>query len=196
MKKIKTSLLIGAFCLGLTNVGVANASFFGKQTPAEIQKSQDNIKKADKDILAKLYKVQPEAKDLISKSSGYATFSNFGMKIFLAGGGTGKGIVTPKNGKPIYMDMAEIQAGLGIGIKQFQVVFVFENQKALDSFINQGWEFGGQATAAAKYGENGGAYQGAVNVADGIWMYQLTENGLAAEVTLKGTKYYKDSTLN
>ena len=73
---------------------------------------------------------------------------------------------------------------------------MFETDKALNSFINSGWEFGGQATAAAKYENKGGAYEGAANVSEGVWMYQLTDSGLAAEITAKGTKYYKDSDLN
>ncbi len=53
-----------------------------------------------------------------------------------------------------------------------------------------------QATAAAKSGDKGSSYQGAVSVAPGVWLYQLTEDGLALELTAKGTKYYKDSDLN
>ena len=30
----------------------------------------------------------------------------------------------------------------------------------------------------------------------GVWMYQLTSDGLALELTGKGTKYYKDDALN
>ena len=30
----------------------------------------------------------------------------------------------------------------------------------------------------------------------GVWMYQLTDKGLALELTGKGTKYYKDDDLN
>jgi len=66
----------------------------------------------------------------------------------------------------------------------------------MDNFVNSGWEFGGQATAAAKSGDQGGAYQGAVQVMPGAWMYQLTDKGLALELTGKGTKYYKDDDLN
>jgi hypothetical protein len=29
-----------------------------------------------------------------------------------------------------------------------------------------------------------------------IWLYQLTDDGLAMELTAKGTKYYKDKALN
>ena len=55
-----------------------------------------------------------------------------------------------------------------------------------------GWEFGGQSTVAAKTGDKGGAMAGAVSVSDGVWMYQLTDKGLAAEISATGTKYYKD----
>ena len=30
----------------------------------------------------------------------------------------------------------------------------------------------------------------------GVWIYQLTDTGLALELTAKGTKYYKDESLN
>ena len=50
--------------------------------------------------------------------------------------------------------------------------------------------------AAAKAGEKGGAYSGAAEVAPGTWVYQITKNGVALQVTLQGTKYYKDDDLN
>jgi lipid-binding SYLF domain-containing protein len=168
---------------------------FGPQKTVA-QQRQDILKK-NEDILKQLYAVQPKAKELIEKSIGYATFSNFGMKILIAGGGTGSGVVMHKDGaKPIYMNMAEVQAGLGIGIKSFQNIFVFQTQTALNDFVNSGWTFGGQVTAAAKYENNGDAYQDATLVAPGVLMYQLTDSGLAAEITGKGTKYYKNTELN
>ena len=36
----------------------------------------------------------------------------------------------------------------------------------------------------------------AVSVSDGVWMYQITDPGLALELTAKNTKYYKDDDLN
>ena len=160
-------------------------------------KERAEIQKIEKDTLAKLYSVEPSAKGTIEGAAGYAVFSNFGMKILVAGSGTGKGVaVDRKTGKRIYMKMGEIQAGLGIGVKKFKVVFVFETADKLDAFVNQGWEFGGQTTAAATTGEKGAAMQGALSVAPGVWMYQLTDKGLAAEATVKGTKYWKDEDLN
>jgi lipid-binding SYLF domain-containing protein len=158
---------------------------------------QKDVQKMSRETLTRLYKAQPSAKKAVEGAAGYAVFSNFGMKIFVAGGGSGSGMaVDNKTKKTTYMKMVEVQAGLGMGVKKFRVVFVFETHKALSDFVNSGWEFGGQTTAAAKAGDQGLALTGAVSVAPGVWMYQLTDTGLAAEITGKGTKYYKDSDLN
>ncbi len=169
-------------------------ALFDSKTPAQ---QRAEILKQNDQIMARLYQLEPHARELVAKSAGYATFSNFGMKIFIAGGGSGSGVVMrADNTKPVFMKMVEVQAGLGVGIKSFTVIFVFESEKALNGFVNSGWTFGGQATAAAKYEKTGGAYEGATNVSEGVWMYQLTDNGLAAEITAKGTKYYRDDDLN
>ena len=156
-----------------------------------------DIQKMEKETLARLYKAQPKAKDAIANAAGYAVFSNFGMKIFVAGGGSGKGVAVDKaTKKKTYMKMIEAQAGWGMGVKKFRLVWVFENQKGLDSFINSGWELGAQTSAAAQASGQGAALAGAMSIAPGIWLYQLTDDGLALELTAKGTKYYKDGDLN
>jgi lipid-binding SYLF domain-containing protein len=161
------------------------------------EKKQADVRKQADQALAKLYKSRPSARGSIKAAAGYGAFSNFGMKILLAGGGKGQGIVFDNQTQKVtYMKMLEVQAGLGIGVKKFHTIFVFETRDAMDQFVNAGWEFGGQATAAAKSGDKGGAYQGAVSVMPGVWMYQLTDKGLALEITGKGTKYYKDEDLN
>jgi len=163
----------------------------------EIKQEKADTRKMAKESLARLYKVQPSAKKAVSNSAGYAVFSNFGMKIFVAGGGSGKGIVIDnKTKKETFMKMVELQAGIGLGIKKFRLVWVFENHKDVTEFINSGWELGGQTSAAAKLGDEGGAFAGAMSVSPGIWLYQLTDDGLALELTGKGTKYYKDDDLN
>ena len=163
----------------------------------EIAQKKADIRKMANETLTRLYKVQPSAKEAVANATGYAVFSNFGMKIFLAGGGSGTGVaVNTKTKKETFMKMVEVQAGLGLGIKKFRLVWVFENQSVLNSFIDSGWEFGGQATAAAQASGQGGALAGAMSVSPGVWLYQLTDDGLALELTAKGTKYYKDSDLN
>jgi len=195
MKKILSLLLIScAFLLPAHSYAQFSNPFGPSKTVT--QQKEDIIKK-NHEILKNLYQAQPKVKELIDKSVGYATFSNFGMKILIAGGGTGTGVVINKSSKkPVYMNMAEVQAGLGLGIKSFQNIFVFQTEAALNDFVNSGWTFGGQVTAAAKYDKDGTSYQDASVVAPGVLMYQLTDSGIAAEITGKGTKYYKDTDLN
>lgn len=188
-----STLLFLAFSLNTPVFAQFSNPFSSDKTVA--QQRQDILAK-NQVILRQLYAAQPKARDLIEKSAGYATFSNFGMKILIAGGGTGSGVVLGKDKKPVYMNMAEVQAGLGIGIKSFQNIFVFQTDAAMNDFVNSGWTFGGQVTAAAKYEKDGDAYQDATVVAPGVLMYQLTDSGLAAEITGKGTKYYKNTDLN
>jgi lipid-binding SYLF domain-containing protein len=168
--------------------------FDSNQTKSQQRKK---ILKTNSDILNKLYTTEPQAKLLIKRSPGYAVFSDFGMKVLIAGGGSGKGAVYQTSSKKIiFMDMLELQAGLGLGITSFQMIYVFQTQQAMDDFVNSGWTFGGQASAAAKYENQGDSLQGAQLVAPGILAYQLIDSGLAADITAKGTRYYKDSKLN
>ena len=168
------------------------------ETPdPKIAKKQQEIRKMAKETLHALYKADPPAKAAVEKAAGYAVFSNLGVKILVAGSGNGRGLaVNNSTKKQTFMKMLEVQAGFGMGVKKFRVIFVFTTEKAMDGFINSGWEFGGQATAAAKNGDKGGGLAGAASVSDGVWMYQMTDKGLAVELTGKGTKYYKDDDLN
>jgi lipid-binding SYLF domain-containing protein len=160
-------------------------------------KLQKEIRNMARDTLQQLYKAEPKTKAAISHAAGYAVFSNLGVKILVAGSGNGKGIaVDNKSKQETFMKMLQVQAGLGMGVKKFRVVFVFDNEKALNSFVNSGWQLGGQSTAAATTGDKGGSMAGAASVSEGVWMYQLTEKGLAAEISATGTKYYKDDGLN
>jgi lipid-binding SYLF domain-containing protein len=161
------------------------------------EKRQD-VRDVAQNTLERLYKSQPKAKDAVERSAGYAVFSNFGMKIFVAGGGSGSGLAVNRKAKSeTFMKMVEMQAGLGIGVKKFRLVWVFEKQSDLDKFINAGWELGAQATASAQVsGQGQELYAGAMSVSPGVWLYQLTDEGVAVELTAKGTKYYKDKELN
>jgi lipid-binding SYLF domain-containing protein len=193
MQRLKAlGVLILSFALVLPASGLA-----APPTKEEVAAEKKEIRNKSKEILAQLYKVQPSAKTSINKAAGYAVFSNFGMKIFVAGSGAGKGLaVDNKTKKEVFMKMLELQAGLGLGVKKFNLVWVFDTPKTLGQFVNSGWELGAQTSAAAKVGDKGGAFQGAMAVAPGVWLYQLTESGLALELTAKGTKYYKNDELN
>ncbi|WP_172201204.1 MULTISPECIES: hypothetical protein [unclassified Niveibacterium] len=162
----------------------------------EKEKERATIRKDVKATLNKLYRTQPSAKSLIAGAAGYAVINNFGMKILVAGGGSGKGIAYNKAGKEVFLKMVEVQAGLGMGVKKFSQVWVFRDEAKLKKFMSGSFETSGQANATAKYKQSGGAYAGAFAVDDGVWIYQLQGDGLALELTAKATKYYRYDELN
>jgi lipid-binding SYLF domain-containing protein len=187
---------VGFMIAGIALIGTADASLLKKGGTPDEQRAE--IRKVRDQSLAELYEVQPSARSHVEQAAGYAVFSNFGVKILVAGGGSGRGIVVDnKTKKETFMRMAEVQAGLGFGVKNFRLIWVFEKKADLDRFVNSGWEIGAQTTASAKVaGQGASVIAGAVSVMPGVWLYQLTDDGLALELTAKGTKYYRDGDLN
>ncbi len=169
----------------------------GVPNEAKIIQARQQVREMAQDALATLYEIAPGTRRVVERSAGYAVFSTFGVKLFFAGGTTGKGmVVNHRTGRQTFMKMLQVQGGLGFGVNQNRLIFVFTNEQALRNFINQGWEFGGQASAAAVVASQGGTFAGAVSISPGIYVYQLTSTGLAAQITLSGTKYFKDDELN
>ena len=39
-------------------------------------------------------------------------------------------------------------------------------------------------------------FAGAMSVTPGVWLYQLSNEGLAVDLTAKGTKYFRDDEVN
>ncbi|KXI29562.1 hypothetical protein AX660_05765 [Paraglaciecola hydrolytica] len=147
-------------------------------------------------VLSEFFALKPSVEQQLQSAAGYAVFDNTNVNVLLASFGGGYGVVKNNTtGNQTYMKMAEVGLGLGAGIKDFRVVFVFHNKDVLQRFIEQGWAFGAQADAAAKAGDKGGAAGGEVTV-DNMTIYQITKNGLALQATVKGTKYWPDENLN
>lgn len=148
------------------------------------------------DVLAELYKLKPNVKAQIASAPGYAVFSNGNVNIIFASFGGGYGVVQDnRTGKHTFMKMGEVGVGLGLGIKDFRAVFVFNTAESMNRFVEHGWAVGAQADVAAKASDKGAAVSGEITV-DNITIYQLTETGLALQATVKGTKYWKDDSLN
>lgn len=53
-----------------------------------------------------------------------------------------------------------------------------------------------QAEAAAQIDDKGAGLAGAISVSPGVWSSQLTDDGLALELSAKRTTYYNDKELN
>ncbi len=199
MKRVQTGIKATLAALSLAFFIGYPSSNAQEPAPADasVEQAREDVRTAANNTLQTLYSRQPSAKQAVEGGAGYAVFTNTGLKIFVAGGGQGKGMaMNNKTREEIFMRMAEVQAGLGFGIKKFRLVWVFETQDAFNKFVNSGYQFGGQATLTAKAASKGGGFAGAASVSPGVWVYQLTDDGIAAELTVKGTKYYRDKKLS
>jgi lipid-binding SYLF domain-containing protein len=191
-----TKKAIMALLLSLALLGLWVAPLFAAEEN-EILQERYRVREVGQESLSTLYEIQPSSRYVIENAAGYGVFSTFGIKIFFAGGGTGKGFVHNNRTKRYtYMRMVQVQGGLGFGASKDRVIWVFETQKALTDFVSSGWDFGAKAQAAAMVQDTGGMFSGAISVAPGVYIYRLTETGLAAELTVSGTKYFKDPDLN
>ncbi len=176
---------------------IENALPQGTPNEGRIIQARHQVREMAQDALATLYETAPGTRRVIDKAAGYAVFSTFGIKVFFAGGTTGKGIVVnQRTQRQTFMKMLQVQGGLGFGVNQDRLIFVFTSARALRNFIDQGWEFGAQANLSAMAGGQGAMFSGAAAVAPGVYLYQLTQNGLAATITVSGTKYFKDADLS
>ncbi len=206
---MKSKLVVASFAACLATQAAAQIFSFdalkdlesaipqGVPNEARIIQARQQVREVEQDALATLYELAPGARRAIERSAGYAVFSTFGVKLFFAGGTTGKGIViNRRTGRQTFMKMIQVQGGLGIGLDQNRLVFVFTSASALRGFIAQGWEFGAQGNVSAMAAGQGAMFSGAASIAPGIYLYQLTQTGLSATLTVSGTKYFKDPDLN
>jgi lipid-binding SYLF domain-containing protein len=169
----------------------------GTPNEGKVIQGRIQVREMAHDALATLYETAPGTRRVIERAAGYAVFSTFGVKLFFAGGTTGKGVVVnQRTSRQTFMKMVQVQGGLGFGVNQNRLIFVFATESALNNFINQGWEFGGQANLSAMASGKGAMMSGAAAVSPGVYLYQLTQTGLAATLTVGGTKFFKDADLN
>ena len=166
--------------------------------PQTAQEWRTYIRYRRDEVLREIYKAEPQTRWEIARAKGYAVFTNLNVNLLLASFTGGRGLIHENGifGKETFMRMAQGGIGFGLGVKDFRAVFIFDDRQVLDKFLNSGWQFGAEADAAAKGGGAGAAASGALAVAPGLRVYQLTENGLALQATLHGTKFWRDAFVN
>ena len=114
-----------------------------------------------------------------------------GTNLFVLSTARGSGIAIDTSSKQeTFMKMISAGAGLGIGVKDYSVIFVFENDKAYNDFPEL--RLGG-FSAGGRGGQGSATSPGAepTQVSDpvvppGVWLYQITKNGLALQLTSRG----------
>jgi lipid-binding SYLF domain-containing protein len=140
--------------------------------------------------LERLYKENPEAKDVVAKGAGYAVFDATGVNVVLYVGGKGSGVLVDNaTGKPVFMTMVRAGTGPGVGYKEFKQVIVFKTKGAMEMFASAGvdvsgsFDFGSLASQGQSFNPN-------------FHMYTITEKGFTVQANWGGTKYFRDAELD
>jgi len=163
-------------CLALTLALASSAQAwpFGPKGDSNAEKKA-NIHKQRDEMLTQLYATNPDMKKVLKKAAGYATFKQVSINLLLLATGNGYGVVVDnKTKKETFMRMGSLGGGIGAGVKDVRVVFVFHDAKVMKQFIEEGWQFGGQADAAAKY----------------------QDTGMSAEQNVKGNVSFREGTVS
>ena len=171
MKNFRSALLLFAFIAVLACPPPGQAWPFGPKGDSDAEKKA-NIRKQREEMLAQLYAANPAMKKSLKKAAGYATFKQVNVNLLLLATANGYGVVVDnKTHKETFMRMGSLGGGVGAGLKDVRVIFVFRNSKVMKTFIEEGWQVGGQADAAAKYQNTGVSAEqnvkGNVNFHDG-----------------------------
>jgi lipid-binding SYLF domain-containing protein len=139
----------------LTRAVGAQAALFGPKGHSVAEKKA-NIRKQRDEMLTQLYATNPDMKKVLKKAVGYATFKQVNVNLLLLATANGYGVVVDnKARKETFMRMASLGGGIGAGVKDVRVIFVFHDPRVMKQFVEEGWQFGGQADAAAKYKDTG-----------------------------------------
>ena len=191
MKKILTLLLTTMF------VCLMSATALAATNQEKIDKERAQIESLADKALQNLYEKVPSSKNVIKNCYAYATLSNTGIKLGILGDAHGRGLaINNTTGEKVYMRMKEMGIGIGLGVKEYDLIFVIGTEKAWNAFIAGDLKFASSAEASASDGQAGGAIEGASIAANGVWVYQMTKKGLALDASIKGTKIYADKKLN
>jgi lipid-binding SYLF domain-containing protein len=176
----------------LLTLALAAGTAFAQDKAAK----QAEIRKTTAAALEKFYKAEPKLKGEVAKAPGYAVFTTYGLS-FLIGGSGGKGLVHEnKSKKDVFMEMGQASAGLQVGASQDDILIVFKSVKAMEEFVNKGWEFGAGGGASAGTGKSSVGGGGGANVIADASYYTITKTGFTAGGAIAGTKFWKDKELN
>jgi lipid-binding SYLF domain-containing protein len=95
------------------------------------------------------------------------------------------------------MKLGGASAGFQLGAVENDVLVIFKTPKAMQGFVDKGWDVAGGVGAGAGAGDKGsvGGGQGGSATGD-LQTFTLTKTGLEAGLSIGGIKAWKDTDLN
>ena len=124
-------------------------------------------------------------KNLFNNAYSYVIFPNIGKGGFGIGGATGNGVVYRK-GKIIGMArMTQVTIGFQAGGQAYREVIFFENERVLNEFTDNKFEFSAQASAIV-VSEGASAN---IKFTNGVMIFTHPKGGLMYEASIGGQNF-------
>lgn len=191
-KSLRLMALMLVVALAVPAGAIVASAQEGDWKSMENESKRMKIKETAQASFNEVMEKNPKAKELWDQSYGWAAFDNLKLAFGFSGGGGNGVAVNRKTGEHTYMKMGTVGVGLGLGANKYQVLFLFQDEKTFNNFVDKGWQADAGASAVA--GTKGAEVKtGFVN---GMAVYQITDKGLMAAADIAGTKYWKNDKLN
>ena len=158
---------------------------------------KENAQIMREDAVKHFIKSDVRFRALIQNAAGYAIFNATGVDLFLFSSESGWGVLYNRQDDHYkYMKLYSIGAGLGLGVRDFRSLYVFNTEKDIQYFLDHGWFLGAQANAALKFDYGGAGAAVAYEISPGITLYKLNKTAVILHATIQGTKIWGNSDLN
>ena len=143
MKRIIAASL-AALLAGTTGAAIAQVGPAREAGTPGTERNQKEMKKANEHVVKAVQVVQqmqatPEMRALLQRAKGVFVVPDYGGAALGVGARGGAGVLLVRSGKtwssPAFYNMGGISAGLQAGVEAGSIAFVLNDQKALNSFM-------------------------------------------------------------
>jgi hypothetical protein len=155
------------------------------------QEKRDFLAELETNTLAELVEQRPETQAEVDRAVGHAVFSNRMAKIPFVGAGEGIGVVFDgKSGERTYLKVGRLDVGGGLGVREYRLVVLFFDEERLKKLAGGKLELSAGVEAGAKDKDVGtGAGGIAGSRKETHVLYQLSDSGVSATVTVRAIRY-------
>jgi lipid-binding SYLF domain-containing protein len=188
MHKLKLQTLGIAAALALGSVAMTGCTTTTNNTQASAQSARAAIDSNVDATLSRLYNSVPGTREMVQKAAGVLVFPSVVGGSFVVGAQYGRGSLRAGGSTEAYYSTTAGSIGFQAGGQSKAVIYVFNNQEALDKFrASKGWTVGADATVTvATIGAN--ASVNTYTAQQPIVSYVLTNVGLEAGASVQGAK--------
>ncbi len=192
LKQRYSRVLLAALAVGVASLGFSGCTTTTPEgQPKTMAERHANVDSRADDALKRLYEVSSDARSAVAKAKGVLIFPKVLSGGFIVGIERGDGVLRVNGKTDGYYTTAGGSIGLQAGVQSRATIILFMTQEALDDFRNSDdWTVGAGATVAiANVGANGSIDSNTLSKP--VIAFVTTNAGLAAGVSLKGTKISK-----